>query len=378
MRNLLFTAITVCFVYLTSAQNYTLYSDVQYDTISGVDPNLLNLDIYKPTLYSGYRPVIIYIHGGYWRNGDKLAVGSKAKVFTDSGYLFISINYRLSPEPVDTLTIEGVRFPVHPQNCAKAVAWVFNNIATYSGDTSKVSLIGHSAGAHLALLLSTNETFLQNEGIYLNQIKCTCSLDAGVFDLIEELQQAGNNINRRAPLLNAFGLDASLYDDASPQYNLQSGKDIPWMHLVHQNTNDRIYGNNRFKDSLVESGYPNISLFNANPYDHETINQALGNPLDSIGETQSVMAFFSNCIANSLVLRIHESLIDLKELLVYPNPSNNFISVDCKEGFQIFNSTGQLVKQTSNSTVQINILDLYPGFYILKVDKKTGRFIKYE
>lgn len=111
---------------------------------------------------------MIYIHGGYWRSGDKNSIGSKAKLFTDSGYVFVSINYQLSPDPIDTLSATAVRFPVHPQDCAGAVKWVFDNISTYSGDTSKVSLIGHSAGAHLVLLLSTNHVFYRMQELTLN------------------------------------------------------------------------------------------------------------------------------------------------------------------------------------------------------------------
>jgi arylformamidase len=376
MKKILLTVIFVYLSHFVNAQNYTLCSNIPYNTLTGVSQNLLNLDVYKPTNFIGSRPVMIYIHGGYWRNGDKNNIHSKATLFTDNGYVFVSINYRLSPEPVDTLSTTAVRFPIHPQDCAKAVAWVFNSIQAYSGDTSKVSLIGHSAGAHLALLLSTNETFLQNEGISLNQIKCTCSLDCGVFDVFEEIQQAGNNIPRRASLLNAFGNNPTLYDDASPQFNIQSGKAIPWLHLVHQNSSERIYANNRIKDSLVVNGYPNVSLFNANPYSHETINQLLGNPSDSIGETLSVMSFFSNCIANNLTLGSNDYSNDKSTLVIYPNPSNTIINVVCENGFQIYNSIGQLVKQDSHATTQINISNLPLGLYILRTDNKIGRFIK--
>jgi hypothetical protein len=49
-----------------------------------------------------------------------------------------------------------------------------------------------------------------------------------------------------------------------------------------------------------------------------------------------------------------------------------------KKGYQIYSSTGQLVKQSSHSTTQITISDLPTGFYILKIEEQVGRFIKTE
>ncbi len=65
-------------------------------------------------------------------------------------------------------------------------------------------------------------------------------------------------------------------------------------------------------------------------------------------------------------------------LIVYPNPANTFINVDCKKGYQIYSSTGQLVKQCSQAMTQINVSDLPTGLYILKIAEQVGRFIKTE
>jgi hypothetical protein len=65
-------------------------------------------------------------------------------------------------------------------------------------------------------------------------------------------------------------------------------------------------------------------------------------------------------------------------LPIYPNPSNNILNVECKNGYQIFNSVGQLVKQNKDTTNQITISDLPTGLYILKSDNRVGRFIKSE
>jgi hypothetical protein len=367
-----------------------LYSNIQYDTIAGVNPNLLSLDVYKPINYTGFRPVVIYIHGGYWNAGDKTNVYYLPGLFTDSGYVFVSINYRLSPNPIDTISPTSVRFPIHPQDCANAIKWVFNNIQNYSGDTSRAGLMGFSAGAHLVLIVSTNEIFLQNTYLSLKGIKGTCSLDCGVFDLPEELRQAGGYIQRRAPLINAFGRDTSLYDDASPQFNIQQGKSLPNFLLVHQNTPDRVYSNVRFKDSLIANGYSKVTLFNAYPYDHGQIALMLGNPMDTIGETDTVMAFFRRCLSGTITGIIDNSNTIPSDYILYqnyPNPFNPItkIKFDIPKSEQvnlkIYDLLGKEISTLVNENlkkgiyeVDFNGKDLPSGIYFYQL--KAGSFIE--
>lgn len=79
----------------------TKHLNIRYAEIEGVDPNLLSLDLYVPENVdaSGRRPVMIMIHGGGWRRGDKAnppIVGAKMRHFVGNGYIYASINYRLA------------------------------------------------------------------------------------------------------------------------------------------------------------------------------------------------------------------------------------------------------------------------------------------
>lgn len=65
-----------------------------------------------------------------------------------------------------------------------------------------------------------------------------------------------------------------------------------------------------------------------------------------------------------------------KSILMYPNPANTTLTVDCKKGYQIYNLQGQLVKETQQATLKIEIADLPNGVYFLKTDKQVGQFIK--
>jgi CubicO group peptidase (beta-lactamase class C family) len=63
---------------------------------------------------------------------------------------------------------------------------------------------------------------------------------------------------------------------------------------------------------------------------------------------------------------------------IFPKPSNSIIHIDCKNGYQIYSSTGQLIKHSSQATTQIDISDLSSGFYMLEINNQMGRFIKSE
>jgi len=230
------------------------------------------------------------------------------------------------------------------------------------------------------MLLSTNKSFLQNAGIPLSKIKCTCSLDCGVFDLIEEFQQAGSNESRRVPLLNAFGNDPSLYDDASPQYFIYKGKPLPWFHLVHQNVTDRIYANSRFRDSLNSNSYKNVTLFNANPYDHGQIASMLGNIQDSIGETQSIMTFFGNCLASNITTTISKVMNPEQHLTIYPNPAKSTLFIQGQteniSQYEIVNIFGHTLQSGMISNGRIDVSSLQKGIYFIQFkDAKAGVFV---
>jgi acetyl esterase/lipase len=140
--------------------------NLRYDEIAGVDPYLLSLDLYVPDdkQTSAKRPVMVMIHGGGWRNGDKAnppIVGAKMRHFVGRRYVYASINYRLLS---NTTEPNGIQHPTHAMDSAKAIAWIDDPVAEYGGDPAQMHLMGYSAGGHLAAILGTNERFLKQHG----------------------------------------------------------------------------------------------------------------------------------------------------------------------------------------------------------------------
>ena len=114
-------------------------ADLTYATVDGED---LKLDIYRPAA-SGTYPVVIYIHGGGFTACDKNEGQHWASYLVPWGYAVVSVNYRLAPQD---------RFPAAIADVQCAIAWVKGHGAEYGLDTTRIALIGSSAGGHLALL----------------------------------------------------------------------------------------------------------------------------------------------------------------------------------------------------------------------------------
>jgi len=89
-------------------------------------------------------PVLVFIHGGYWRSLDKADHSFVAPSFTADGAMVVVPNYALCP----AVSIEHIVLQM-----AAVVAWVWRHAAEYGGDPTRIALAGHSAGGHLAAML---------------------------------------------------------------------------------------------------------------------------------------------------------------------------------------------------------------------------------
>jgi arylformamidase len=89
-------------------------------------------------------PVLLYVHGGYWRSLHKSDFSFVAPPFVAAGATVVVPNYALCP----TVTIEQIALQM-----VRAVAWTWRHVAEYGGDPSRIALVGHSAGGHLAAML---------------------------------------------------------------------------------------------------------------------------------------------------------------------------------------------------------------------------------
>ena len=111
--------------------------DVAYGSGTGE-----TLDVFTTPLPDA--PVLVFIHGGYWRSLDKRDHSFVAPAFTQAGAMVVLPNYALCP----AVTIEDITLQM-----VRALAWIHRHAAVYGGDPSRIVVAGHSAGGHLAAML---------------------------------------------------------------------------------------------------------------------------------------------------------------------------------------------------------------------------------
>jgi len=162
------------------------------------------LAVFQPR-NSKKKPVVIFIHGGYWNEGNKDMYGFLGRDFAKKGILTVIPNYTLSPEGNYNTMAEEV---------AAAIKWTHENISKYNGNPDKIFLMGHSAGGHLIALVGTNPKYLENtemiKGIILN--------DAAGLDMFTYLK--GNPPTKRHNYDVTWTKNQDNWKDASPIYFL--------------------------------------------------------------------------------------------------------------------------------------------------------------
>lgn len=151
---------------------YSRQSDVSYGT-----HERNQLDIYIPNHLrdsTGTAPVVVFFHGGGWNSGAKSYYKFVAAALAEHGYVVVVPNYRLYPQ------VTAPEIYVDP---AAAVAWTLKHAQEWHGDSKRVYLLGHSAGAHLAMMLALNSQYLEHAGSSPNRLHGVIGL-AGPYDFL--------------------------------------------------------------------------------------------------------------------------------------------------------------------------------------------------
>ena len=177
-------------------------SRVALDLAYGSDERQ-KLDVYMPDdELAQPTPVLLFMHGGYWVIGHKDLMGFMAPAITPAPALLVAVGYRLAP---------GAKYPQQVDDCRAALLWVYNNISGYGGDPSQIYVGGHSAGGHLAAMLSLQRRQLTALGLPADVIK-GCFPVSGVFDVTdtpaerrETFLQSDDHAQEASPIYNTEG-----------------------------------------------------------------------------------------------------------------------------------------------------------------------------
>lgn len=206
--------------------SYLRITNVRYATHTHSDPLLNMLNVYMPKKGSN-SPMVVWVHGGSLSYGDKDNVLHKAEYFTARGYVFVSINYRLSP---------SVHHPANVQDVADAVVWLYENAQHYSADPENMFLIGHSAGADLAAMVAIDNKYLSKSGGSTRIIDGVVLLDGNGYDLSITMKNAGNKMKEW--YTEAFGKTKKDWDQASAINFIEAGNEIPPFMIAYADDQD--------------------------------------------------------------------------------------------------------------------------------------------
>ncbi|MDZ4852726.1 MAG: alpha/beta hydrolase [Pirellulaceae bacterium] len=236
-----------------------------------------SLDVYQPSEGKD-RPVVFWIHGGGWTKGSKDQLQNKPKVFTEKGFVLVAANYRFVPE----VTVKEMTGDI-----AKAIRWTHEHAKEFGGDPNSIYVMGHSAGAHLAALVCTDDRYLKAEGLSLAIIKGCVPVDVSVYDLPKRI--ADTSAPPNATMKEVFGESDEMHRELSPVTHVAKGKSIPPFLILHvADRPETKVQSHWFADKLNEAGIA-ARVVAADGKTHGTISTELGLPDDK--PTQEVFQF---------------------------------------------------------------------------------------
>ena len=231
---------------------------------------LQTLDIWRAKAASGPAPLIVFVHGGGWKRGDKdNATGRfKAPHYAGEGYAFASINYRLVP----AATVEQQAADV-----AAAVRALVDRAASLGIDRHRIVPMGHSAGAHLVALVGTDERYLKGAGLSFADLAGVIPIDGAAYDVPAQLRD-GPPIMQKT-YAQAFGADRERQLSLSPTEQA-AAPNAPAFLLLHVQRPDGVRQAKALAAALEAGG----SRVETGSFDgeglrgHMEINRSLGDP----------------------------------------------------------------------------------------------------
>jgi len=257
---------------------YDMYRNLDY---AGNGNIRQALDIYIPhNRVSEKLPVVVYIHGGGWRNGSKNYAGRVMPYIRTGRYIGVAINYRLSDEaPILEMVYD----------CKAAIRYLKANAKKYGIDKNKIGVWGTSAGGHLAAMIgltSASKTLEGDVGYYKKENgSVACAVDAfGPSDFVTQFKLVGENYKDNPRFESFFNNDIEAVKLASPITHAD-GSCIPF--YIYHGGNDKTVSINeseKLYDKLKASGAKEIYFqrITDGPHSvrHERITQQMLNFFD--------------------------------------------------------------------------------------------------
>jgi arylformamidase len=215
--------LSLLFAISASAVTPEVHRDLFY---TEAKDKLQSLDVYSPPEGKNH-PVIVWIHGGGWSKGDKASLQQKPRAFVEKGFVLVSVNYRLVP----AVTVKDIM-----ADLAQSLRWVRDHAAEYRGDPNSLIIMGHSAGAHLAALLCTDDRYLKAAGAPMTSLKGCVPLDVSAYDIPKRIHDVDDGISNTFKTI--FGTEEAAQREVSPVHHIAKNKHIPSFLILHVASRD--------------------------------------------------------------------------------------------------------------------------------------------
>jgi len=205
-----------------------------------VDGKKLGVDIYRPKNDTTPNPLILVIHGGYWKSGDKAVHVQQGVEFAELGYTVAAMNYRLSADH---------KFPANIEDIYDCIKYLTAHAAEFNIDPKRIVTYGGSAGGHLSAFigLSANTKGRSyNKGMNADAIKGVITI-YGMHDLTMQIQK--EHPFTLQYIGKSFEKASASYRDASPIYHVDSAD--PPVLLIHGSLDGSVSVKN--SDALAET-----------------------------------------------------------------------------------------------------------------------------
>ena len=229
------------------------------------------LDVYRPTAAVADAPTVVFFYGGAWRHGargDYLFVGEALAAL---GCVAVLADYRLFPE---------ARFPAFVEDGAAALRWARDHAPEHGGNPRRLFVMGHSAGAHIALMLVTDERYLAAAGMQPRELAGAIGL-AGPYDFLPFTSK------RTAAIFDP----PERWPQSQP-INFVSGKEPPVLLLTGNDDNIVDPGNSTRLAAKMRGLGGKVEVIRYPGEGHRSIIAALAAPLRSRYRVQDDVAAF--------------------------------------------------------------------------------------
>ena len=186
----------------------------------GEDMLLQSVDVYAPVPSRG-EPLIVFVHGGGWMQGDKSQYAPLGRAFARCGVAFAALNYRLAPQ---------VTVSQQAADIAEAVRWLVDSADGQGYASDRIFLMGHSAGAELAAFTATSPSILGSAHLSKQNIAGVIAVDGTAYNPTLDALEAGRLADLQLDEF-VFGTDVALWKRYDIGRNL-AGDEPPFL-VVH-------------------------------------------------------------------------------------------------------------------------------------------------